>query len=118
MEVRALAMGMPNPSAVTEAMNRLWTQFSPQIEERVSLLESAALAFAEGSLTSAQCEEASSAAHNLAGVLGTFGLDRGTELAREAELLYSRGPSSLKAQNGRPTALAAQLRAVVAARGK
>jgi HPt (histidine-containing phosphotransfer) domain-containing protein len=111
-------MGMPNQSALAEAMNRLWVQFLPQIEERVSVLESAAAALAEGSLTPAQCEEAFSAAHKLAGVLGTFGLDRGTELAREAELLYSSGPSSSTTFNGHPAALAAQLRAVLATRGQ
>ena len=45
----------------------------------------------EGSLTAEQREQASSAAHKLAGVLGTFGLDEGTNLAREAEILYSSG---------------------------
>jgi HPt (histidine-containing phosphotransfer) domain-containing protein len=111
-------MGTPNPSALAEAMSRLWAQFLPQIEERVSTLESAAVALAEGSLTPAQCEQASSAAHNLAGVLGTFGLDRGTELAREAELLYSSGPSTSPMLNGHPAALASQLRGIVAARGR
>ena len=111
-------MGMPNPSALAEAMSRLWAQFLPQIEERVSTLESAAAALAEGSLTTTQCEEASSDAHKLAGVLGTFGLDRGTELAREAEQLYSSGQLSSSVSNGRPAELASQLRGIVATRGQ
>jgi HPt (histidine-containing phosphotransfer) domain-containing protein len=111
-------MGMSNPSALVEAMNRLWSQFLPQIEERVSTLEDAAAALAEGSLTLSQCEEAASAAHKLAGVLGTFGLDQGTELAREAEQLYSSGPSSPSISSGRPAALAAQLRTMLATREK
>jgi HPt (histidine-containing phosphotransfer) domain-containing protein len=111
-------MATPNQSVMAEALNRLWTQFLPQIEERVSTLESAATALAEGSLSSEQCEHAHSAAHKLAGVLGTFGLDRGTELAREAELLYSSGPSSATALDGRPAALAAQLRAILGTRGQ
>jgi HPt (histidine-containing phosphotransfer) domain-containing protein len=108
---------MSNPSSLAEALNRLWSQFLPQIEERVSTLESAAAALAEVSLTPAQCEEASSAAHKLAGVLGTFGLDQGTELAREAESLYASGPSSPFLLNGRPAALASELRAILAKRG-
>ncbi len=110
-------MGMSNPSALAEAMNRLWSQFLPQIEERVSTLEDAAAALAEGSLTASQCEEAGSAAHKLAGVLGTFGLDQGTELAREAEQLYSSGPSAPSLLNGRPAALASELRVILAKRG-
>jgi HPt (histidine-containing phosphotransfer) domain-containing protein len=111
-------MGMSNPSALAEALNRLWAQFLPQIEERVSTLEGAAAALAAGALTPARCEEASAEAHKLAGVLGTFGLDRGTELAREAEILYSNGPSSPAMLNGRPAALAVQLRAILATRGR
>jgi HPt (histidine-containing phosphotransfer) domain-containing protein len=111
-------MGMPNQSALAEALSRLWVQFLPQIEERVSTLEGAAAALAEGSLTSEQCEEASSAAHKLAGVLGTFGLDRGTELAREAEVLYASVPSATTTPNERSIALAAQLRAILATRGQ
>jgi HPt (histidine-containing phosphotransfer) domain-containing protein len=109
-------MGMSNPSALAEAMNRLWAQFLPQIEERVVTLESAAAALVAGSLTPAQCEEAASAAHKLAGVLGTFGLDQGTELAREAEFLYSSGSTSPSMLNGRPSELAAQLRTLLAKR--
>lgn len=111
-------MGEPNPSMLTEAMNRLWVQFLPQIDERVSTLERAAAALAKGSLTPTQREEAASDAHKLAGVLGTFGLDQGTELAREAEQLYSGGSLSPFNSNGRPEELAAQLRGIVASRGQ
>ena len=37
---------------------------------------------------------ANSAAHKLAGVLGTFGLTKGTVLAREAEIIYSGEPET------------------------
>jgi HPt (histidine-containing phosphotransfer) domain-containing protein len=111
-------MGTPNPSILAEAMNRLWIQFLPQIEKRVSTLERAAAALVEGSLTPTQREEACSDAHKLAGVLGTFGLDPGTELAREAEQLYSSGLVSSSSSNGRPAELASQLRGIVAARGQ
>jgi HPt (histidine-containing phosphotransfer) domain-containing protein len=78
----------PQPS-INEALDRLWKQFLPQIEERVAALESAGTALAAGRLSHDQREAAHAAAHKLAGVLGTFGLTRGTILAREAELLYS-----------------------------
>jgi HPt (histidine-containing phosphotransfer) domain-containing protein len=74
---------------MNEALDRLWKQFLPQIEERVTALESAAAAHAADTLSHDQREAAHTAAHKLAGILGTFGLTKGTVLAREAELLYS-----------------------------
>jgi HPt (histidine-containing phosphotransfer) domain-containing protein len=74
---------------MNQALARLWVKFLPQIEERVAVLEAAARALAAGSLSVEQREAAHAAAHKLAGSLGTFGLLRGTELAREAELLLA-----------------------------
>ena len=75
--------------SMNEALDRLWKQFLPQIEERVATLESAGAALAADKLSHDQREEAHAAAHKLAGILGTFGLTRGTVLAREAEVLCS-----------------------------
>jgi HPt (histidine-containing phosphotransfer) domain-containing protein len=108
----------PDAAALAEAMNRLWAQFLPQLEERVATLESAAAALAAEGLTLELCHEASSAAHKLAGVLGTFGLDVGTDLAREAETLYASPASAAAAGNEHPAALAAQLRNVLSTRGQ
>ena len=72
-----------------EALDRLWKQFLPQIEERVAALDSAATALSAGTLARDQRDAAHAAAHKLAGVLGTFGLTRGTVLAQEAEVLYT-----------------------------
>jgi HPt (histidine-containing phosphotransfer) domain-containing protein len=83
---------MTEPSlqpSINEALDRLWKQFLPQIEERVAALESAGAALSAGRLSHDQREAAHTAAHKLAGILGTFGLTRGTVLAREAELLCS-----------------------------
>ena len=71
------------------ALDRLWSQFLPEIEQRVGMLESACNALAGGELKDELRDAAHSAAHKLAGVLGTFGLTTGTILAREAEMLYS-----------------------------
>ena len=109
-------MGSAEPSSLAEAMNRLWAQFLPQIEERVANLELAAKAAAEGTLTSDLREQAHDAAHKLAGTLGTFGLQEGTELAREAEALYAAESPAMASENGRLAALAAQLRATLAKR--
>jgi HPt (histidine-containing phosphotransfer) domain-containing protein len=94
-------------SALAGALDSLWAKFLPEMEQRVTLLESAAAAFKVNHLSEEQQEAANSAAHKLAGVLGTFGLTRGTVLARELELMFSR-------QNGRDPALAAQMLEITA----
>jgi HPt (histidine-containing phosphotransfer) domain-containing protein len=85
----------PNQAALPDlatALERLWARFLPEIRERVSILESAAHSLASGALAAEQRESAHAAAHKLAGVLGTFNLARGTELARELELLFESPP--------------------------
>jgi HPt (histidine-containing phosphotransfer) domain-containing protein len=101
---------------LTEALDRLWTRFLPQMKERVGLLESAAAAFAAGRLSVEQHEAANAAAHKLAGVLGTFGLTRGTVLARELEIMYSRDGGPDPAMAERLASIAAELRSVIDSR--
>lgn len=84
-------METPEQPSMADALGRLWVQFLPQLQERVTIIESANKALAAGTLSIDEQAAANSAAHKLAGVLGTFGLTRGTILAREAEVLYS-GP--------------------------
>jgi HPt (histidine-containing phosphotransfer) domain-containing protein len=82
-------MGDPAASHLSEAMNRLWQKFLPQMEERVATLRWAATELASGAaLPPQEQSHAAAEAHKLAGVLGTFGLKEGTELAREAEGLF------------------------------
>jgi HPt (histidine-containing phosphotransfer) domain-containing protein len=97
------------------AMDALWAKFLPQIEERLAVLETANRALASGELNPAEREAAQAAAHKLAGVLGSFGLTRGTELAREAEGMYAGG-AELDAEAGRLNLIAAELRRLVATR--
>jgi HPt (histidine-containing phosphotransfer) domain-containing protein len=99
---------------LTEALNHLWAKFQPQIEERVAILASAAAALAANRLSIEEQEAAQSAAHKLAGVLGTFSLTEGTHLAREAESLYSAKPGPTAAL--RLATIATQLRAIIANR--
>ena len=99
---------------LNEALDRLWRQFLPQIGERVAILEDAATALSTGELSDNQRDAAQAAAHKLAGVLGTFGLTKGTILAREAEMLYSGDSDPASAE--RLTEITAQLRAIIAAR--
>lgn len=99
--------------ALDQALARMWAQFLPQMEERVGLLETAAAAFSANQLTLPELHAAHAAAHKLAGVLGTFGLTRGTVLARELEIMYSREGGPDRSLAARLTAIAAELRAIV-----
>ena len=77
------------PPSMSEALGRLWTKFLPEIENRLVVVEAAVHSAESGSLANEERESAHQAAHKLAGVLGTFGLHRGTELARHAEIVFS-----------------------------
>jgi HPt (histidine-containing phosphotransfer) domain-containing protein len=83
------------------------------MNERLTALDTAAQAFAENRLSAKQQEEANSAAHKLAGVLGTFGLTRGTVLARELEIMYSREEGPDPAVASRLAEIASELRIIV-----
>jgi HPt (histidine-containing phosphotransfer) domain-containing protein len=67
----------------------LWKRNLPLLQERVTLLESAAAAAAGGTLNAAARAEALGVAHKLSGSLGMFGYHHGTAIAREIELLLS-----------------------------
>ncbi len=99
--------------ALTEAIDRLWTRFQPEMLERVTILEDAAAAFGAERLTLQQQQTANSAAHKLAGVLGTFNLTKGTVLARELEIMYSRENGPDTALGERLCSIAAELRTIV-----
>ena len=103
---------------MTEALDRLWVQFKPQMEERVRVLEAANQALAWNRLSKQQRGEANSAAHKLAGTLGTFGLTKGTVLAREAEVIYSGDAETDPDSLPRLQEIADQLKAIVAGRKK
>jgi HPt (histidine-containing phosphotransfer) domain-containing protein len=97
-------------------MDSLWVRFLPEIKERVAVLEAAAQAAGEGKLTAKQRDAAQAAAHKLAGVLGTFGLTRGTVLARELELTFARESSPRRNAGAKLAEVAAELRSMVESR--
>jgi HPt (histidine-containing phosphotransfer) domain-containing protein len=107
-------MTTPQQPGLTSALDRLWLQFRPQMEERMATLEAASTALAANSLSADQSSAAASAAHKLAGVLGTFGLARGTDRARELESCYSAVSPSASAQY--IESLTAELRSLIAGR--
>ena len=106
----------PQDGTLSRALDGLWQRFLPEIMERLTILESAATAIAGPSFAPKQCEAAQAAAHKLAGVLCTFGLARGTELAREIELALARESSRSAESAANLAAAAAELREVVQSR--
>jgi HPt (histidine-containing phosphotransfer) domain-containing protein len=110
-------MGDAAASQLSEAMNRLWEKFLPQMHERVVILQNAAARLASGTaLSTEEQNRASADAHKLAGVLGTFGLKEGTDLAREAEGLYGGVLEANAATTARLIAIAEQLKAMITSR--
>jgi HPt (histidine-containing phosphotransfer) domain-containing protein len=97
-------------------MDGLWVRFLPEIKTRVAVLEAAAKAVGEGKLAGKHREAAQAAAHKLAGVLGTFGLTRGTVLARELELTFARESSPGRDAGAKLAEIAAELRSMVESR--
>jgi HPt (histidine-containing phosphotransfer) domain-containing protein len=80
----------PTTADLTGAIEKLWARFLPEMHERVSVLAAAAAAVTEKKLSAEQRKVAQSAAHKLAGALGTFNLTRGTVVAREMEMIFSQ----------------------------
>ena len=105
-------------SPLAEAMNRLWAKHLPQMEERVMTLETAARSLTNGTLSQDEQEKAGAEAHKLAGVLGTFGLKEGTELAREAEGLYEGTLDADSSTAQRLSLIAERLRIMIASRSR
>ena len=67
------------------AIAGVWQRFQPRIAEQVQILEQAAMALADQQLDSELQQQAEHEAHTLAGSLGTFGFERGSQLARIIE---------------------------------
>lgn len=109
-------MGESTSSPLSQAMNRLWAKYLPQMQKRVAILQSAAISVAHGTLSEAEQQHACEDAHKLAGVLGTFGLQDGTELAREAEAVYGRSLDGSPEMTERLIHIAQQLSTLIASR--
>ena len=94
-------------------MEGLWARFQPEICSRVAILEAAAASATTQTLGKTEREAAAAAAHKLAGVLGTFGLTRGTELARQMELAFAGRVTPGTEAGTQLASIAAELRSMV-----
>ena len=87
----------------------LWVRSRHTVVERAELLQVAANLWVENALDEPTRMRAVDSAHKLAGVLGTFGLPRGTDLAREAEVLFGQVATTGRAEIERLQELMSEL---------
>jgi HPt (histidine-containing phosphotransfer) domain-containing protein len=102
-------------AAIARALDAMWQKFLPDVRERAEVLGAAAEAAAAGTLTDEHRAAAQSVAHKLAGTLGTFGLNRGTALARELEMRFS-GAAIAQDEARELVRTAAEIRSIIEGR--
>ena len=91
----------------------LWERSRHTVVERAALLRTAGELWNQDRLDAATQMRAVDSAHKLAGVLGTFGLPRGTDLAREAECLFGQPTPPGRAEIERLQVLLAELSTLI-----
>lgn len=91
---------------IDDLLTSLWERGLPVLRERINLLDRAATAAKTGEVDEELRVEAMGIAHKLAGSLGMFGYDRGTEIARQIEQMLAAPPAA----SGRLAALVSGLR--------
>jgi diguanylate cyclase (GGDEF)-like protein len=73
-------------------MEQMWLQYQDKMAERLNLLQNAVKELQNSQLSADLHHQAERAAHKLAGVLGMFGRERGTAIARELETILRKNP--------------------------
>lgn len=81
-------MNKAEEAKIQRVIAELWKKNLPTLRERLDLLDQTAAAAASGKLSEAARAEALNIAHKLAGSLGMFGYQEGTDLARQMELIF------------------------------
>jgi HPt (histidine-containing phosphotransfer) domain-containing protein len=105
-------MEKPKPDPIDNLLAQLWQKNLPTIRERLDLMDKFGSAAESGTLDEPTRVEALGIAHKLAGSLGMYGYQQGTEVASQMErILKSPTPETLRTLR----ALAADLRKSLAA---
>ncbi|MDZ8029109.1 MAG: response regulator [Nostoc sp. DedQUE11] len=84
---------IPNPHVeeqFQQAMGGLWKQYEGLMMQRLAVLEELAVGLSHNTLTQELRKSAEREAHKLAGVLGMFEQDNGTQIAREIEQILGK----------------------------
>jgi HPt (histidine-containing phosphotransfer) domain-containing protein len=117
--VRTAATVPPSPETQSPEqklqimLSALWERSRHTVVERSALLQEAGKLWADNRLDEDTRLRAVDSAHKLAGVLGTFGLPRGTELAREAEQVFGQAVPPTKVEIDRLLVLLAELTSLI-----
>jgi Hpt domain len=72
-------------SSLDDALAAIWQRAQPKLLARLDVIDTAVAAMGRGDLDPELAESARSEAHKTAGLIGTFGLHDGTDLARTLE---------------------------------
>lgn len=84
----------PTKAQILASLNRIWYRIKDRVGEQVGVLEQAVAALEQQKLEQDLRQQAQREAHTLAGSLGTFGLPKGTQLARQIEGALQAQPLS------------------------
>jgi HPt (histidine-containing phosphotransfer) domain-containing protein len=80
---------------------QLWITSKATVSERIDTIRFAQKRMDQGNLDDPTRKQAADAAHKLAGILGTFGIPAGSELARQIEVAMEAedSPESMSAED-------------------
>lgn len=84
------------PEQARAAVAKIWERARGKILQRIQILEQVSEALATGSPSQEKWQEARQEAHKLAGALGTFGIQSGTQTARQIEDLLEQPPLNVQ----------------------
>lgn len=108
---------MNDPASIVAArLADLWRSSRPTVLERMAILRDARETLGANPGNSDARTRGREAAHKLSGVLGVFGLPRGSELAAEIEALFKTEAALSPDQLSSLSALVAELDAVIASK--
>jgi diguanylate cyclase (GGDEF)-like protein len=98
------------PPLYNQAVDRLWDQYRGLMTERLTVLRQVVQAVESRTLSLEIQQSTERAAHKLAGVLGMFGRDEGTQIARQLERILSTEQTLNPHQHAEVCALVQRLR--------
>lgn len=84
---------LPNAQTQQEtlaALMDIWHQFKPRVNEQIIIIENAVQALLNKSITQELKQAAEQESHTLAGALGTFGFQTGSQISRCLEKLFQQ----------------------------
>ena len=95
-------------------LEQMWLQYQDKMIERMAVLHRASAMAKKANLSQDLLQQAQQAAHKLAGVLGMFSRDTGTEIAREIEILLQENSQLNSSQQQQLISLVADLDSLLA----